>query len=274
MQNLHTHTTYVDGILSAEEMILAALKKGCDSLGFSEHSFIPFDADFSMTPDMTKKYIDELVALKKKYSNDIEIFIGLEIDYYTMWKPDEGLDYILGAAHNLKVKDRFGNYKFVSVDANPESQKQVVDTYFDGDFYTMAEAYYEILSDITQVTNADIIAHFDLVAKFNHNNSVFDEQHPRYLNAALDAMDAILDNCKIFEVNTGAMYRGNKSEPYPSAFLLKELFKRGGEVVLGSDSHDGDSICFAFDEVSDLLKSCGFRYQKRLTKTGFIDVEL
>ena len=41
--NLHTHTNYCDGALPPEAMIKAALDKGCDFIGFSEHSYISFD---------------------------------------------------------------------------------------------------------------------------------------------------------------------------------------------------------------------------------------
>ena len=274
MQNLHTHTTYVDGALRPEGMILAALECGCDSLGFSEHSCIDFDEDYSMSVEMTPKYIGELRELRDKYKNELEIFIGLELDYYSSWWPKNGLDYILGAAHSVKVKDEHGNEKYVSVDATAESQRDLVETFFAGDYYGMAEAYFEVISNIAEIENVDIIAHFDLLTKFNNNNAIFDEQHPRYLNAALSAMDKILKKCKIFEVNTGAMYRCGKSEPYPSKHLMIELKKRGGEVIITSDCHDGKSICYAFDEMRELLKSCGFTHQKRLTKNGFIDVKL
>ena len=274
-QNLHTHTTYSDGKLTAEEMILAAIEKGCDSLGFSEHSYVPYIDDlYSMSPEKTAEYIDELTGLKNKYIDDIEIFIGLELDYLTAWRPDKGLDYILGTVHNLKIKDESGVYQYPPIDGPLEMLTNLVDMHFDGDYYSAIEAYYKTLTDIVNIADVDIIAHFDLITKNNYNNSLFDEQHPRYQNAALGAMDALLEKCKIFEVNTGAMYRINKPEPYPSKFLLKELFKRGGEVILGSDSHDGNSLCYAFEDLSELLKSCGYKYQKRLTKNGFIDVEL
>ena len=271
MQNLHTHTTYVDGLLTAEEMILAAIEKGCDSIGFSEHSYVMFDEHYSMPPEMTKKYINELKELKSKYKNKIEIFIGLELDYYSTWRPDEGLDYIIGTAHYLKVKDDSGNDKYVTVDAGADRQIEIVETHFNGDFYSMSEAYFSEISEIAEKTNADIIGHFDLITKYNFNNNMFDEKHPRFLKAAFGAMDAILPSCKIFEVNTGAMYRLKKPEPYPSKHLLKELYKRGGEVIISSDSHDGKSLCYAFDEMRQLLRSCGFKYQKRLTKSGFVD---
>jgi len=123
-------------------------------------------------------------------------------------------------------------------------------------------------------TSADIIAHFDLITKYNMNGSLFDESHPRYVSAALGAMGEILRSCRLFEVNTGAMYRFGKPEPYPSAFLLGELCKRGGEVIITSDSHDAESICYKYGEMRELLKSCGYKYAKQLAKGGFIDVML
>ena len=41
-QNLHIHSTYADGKDTPEEIIQEAIKRGYDSIGFSEHSFMPF----------------------------------------------------------------------------------------------------------------------------------------------------------------------------------------------------------------------------------------
>jgi len=264
-QNLHTHTTFVDGMLTPEAMIRAALKKDCDSIGFSEHSHLTFDKRYSMTREVTYEYIREINALKEKYEGGIEVFLGIEQEYFSNWQPD-GFDYVIGSAHYVKV----GN-EYVTVDAGAKHQKSMVDTYFGGDYYAMAEAYFSVMSQIVSKTNADIIGHFDLVAKYNFDAHLFDEMHPRYINAALAAIDEIMKDCKLFEVNTGAMYRFDKPEPYPSAFFLKEIYKRGGEVILTSDSHDAESICHKFDEMSEFLKECGFSHIKRLTKNGFID---
>jgi len=266
-QNLHTHTTYCDGTLSTEEMLKAALASGCDSIGFSEHSYVPFDIYYSMDFDSSLKYIDDVNALKDKYKGQIEVFLGLEQDYYTDVAP-EGLDYKIGTLHYAAI----GEGQYISVDAGVKHQKQMVDDYFKGDYYSLAESYFSVFSNIMKKTNADIIGHFDLVAKYNIDRSLFDEAHPRYIAAALGAMDEIMKDCKLFEVNTGAMYRLGKIEPYPSVFLLKELQKRGGEVILSSDSHDSPSLCYKFAETMELLKSCGFKYIKRLMENGFVDV--
>ena len=263
---MHSHTNYCDGSMTAEEMVLAALEKGCGSIGFSEHSHLTFDWYYSMTPVETRKYADEVNALKKKYEGQIEIFLGLERDYFSDIEPNIDFDFVIGSAHYVNTE--------VCVDNGEINQRRMVDESFAGDYYAFIEGYFELISGIAGKTNADIIGHFDLVTKYNCCGSLFDEAHPRYVNASLGAMEEILKSCKLFEVNTGAMYRIGRPEPYPSAFLLRELQKRGGEVILSSDSHDGESICYNFHDMRELLKSCGFKYIKRLTKTGFTDERL
>ena len=268
MQNLHTHTTYCDGKLPPEEMIKAAIQMGGDSIGFSEHSYVPFDEEYSMSLDDTPLYINEINALKKKYEGTIEVFLGMELDYFTAKIP-EGLEYTIGTVHHVEKEG-----KYITVDGWTEHLIKMNNEHFGGDFYALAESYYKTVADVAQKTNADIVGHFDLVMKNNPDNCLFDDKHPRYISAALKAMDKVLDKCRLFEVNTGAMFRRGIPEPYPSVYLLKELQKRGGEVIITSDSHTADSLFFKFDEIKELLKSCGFTYSKYLTKDGFIDKKL
>ena len=65
LQNLHTHTVFGDGKNTAEEMVLGALRAGCASLGFSEHSPLPPAADpdgWSMAASDVAAYRAELYA--------------------------------------------------------------------------------------------------------------------------------------------------------------------------------------------------------------------
>ena len=265
-QNLHTHTTFCDGTLSAEEMVKAAIEKGCGSLGFSEHSHLAFDWYYSMSPEATRDYADEINTLKDKYKGRIEIFLGLERDYFSDIETDIDFDFIIGSVHYISPD--------ICVDNGKEYQMLTVEDIYRGDYYAFAEDYFSVIAGVVEKTNADIIGHFDLVTKYNSGGNLFDETHPRYVSAALDSMDEILKRCKLFEVNTGAIYRSINPDPYPSAILLKHLRNRGGEVILSSDSHDARSICHNFSEMRELLLSCGFKYIKRLTQNGFVDVLL
>ena len=268
LQNLHTHTTYCDGKLTAEEMIKAAIRKDGNSIGFSEHSYVTFDEEYSMMPEDTPLYIAEINTLKQKYSGEIEVYLGIEQDYFTDEVP-EGLDYIISTVHHIKKDGRF-----ITIDSTFDNLEKIRDEFFSGDYLAVAEAYYSEIADIAEKTNADIIGHFDLIAKQNIDGRLFDETAPRYMAAATNAMEQILAKCKIFEINTGGMYRRGVKTPYPSKNLLTELHKRGGEVLLSSDSHDADSLYYMFDEMKELVKSCGFTYIKRLTKDGFVNERL
>jgi len=249
-------------------MIKAAIEKGGASIGFSEHSYVPFDEEYSMSIEDIPKYIAEINALKDKYKGIIDIYLGIEVDYFTENVPN-GLDYIIGAVHHVE-KDG----SFITVDGPAEHQYKMADEYFSNDFYALAESYYQTVKNVVPKTGADIIGHFDLITKNNKNNCMFDETHPRYIKAALNAMDHVLDKCKLFEVNTGAMYRRGTTKPYPSVYMLNELYKRGGDIILSSDSHCEDSLYYMFDEMVELIKTCGFKYIKRLTKDGFIEEKI
>ena len=268
LQNIHSHTKYCDGTLTVVEMVIAAIAKGCDSFGFSGHSYAPFDLKNCMSLENTQRYLREIDELKIKCAGQIELFTGIEQEYLGE-KAQADVDFVIGSVHYIKKGDAL-----VCIDGGAEAQKQECDMNFGGDYYALAEGYFEAMADVAVKTNADIVGHFDLVAKYNFGGSLFDEAHPRYVSAALAAMDEILKSCRLFEVNTGAMFRFNKPEPYPATLLIKELYKRGGEVTITSDSHHAESICFKFDEMRELIKSCGFRYIKQLTTDGFVDVPI
>ena len=79
MQNLHIHSTYADGKDRPEEMILEAISKGFDSIGFSEHSYMHFSSyPYQMTVEDMSVYKNEIRTLKKKYKDKIEVFCGIE----------------------------------------------------------------------------------------------------------------------------------------------------------------------------------------------------
>ncbi|NCB31458.1 MAG: PHP domain-containing protein, partial [Clostridia bacterium] len=77
--NLHTHTIYCDGVSTPREMAEAALANGFVSLGFSGHSYTPYD-DCGMSPAQALAYRQEVLALQREYAGRLEIFLGLEND--------------------------------------------------------------------------------------------------------------------------------------------------------------------------------------------------
>ena len=243
--DFHVHTSFCDGKNTPEEMVLAAIKKGMDAIGFSGHSHLAFDDSWSMSLSGTEAYRAEVHRLKEKYAGQIRIFCGVEQDIYSDAEP-EGYEYVIGAVHCVL---RDGEY--LSVDDTPEVLDKAVREHYSGDYFAFAEDYYRTVSRVCTITKCDVIAHFDLVTKFNEGGRRFDESHPRYVAAWQAAADALLAYGKPFEINTGAMARGYRSVPYPSAPIQRYLTERGASFVLSGDAHSTEGLCFGFDALAD-----------------------
>ncbi len=256
--NLHTHTIFCDGKNTPEEMVLSAIEKGFDVLGFSGHSFSCFDGSGCIPDKDIPKYKEEINRLKEKYSDSILILCGLEQDYYAT-QPAVGFDYIIGSVHAYH-KDGYDMSpdSFVWVDYSTSHLQTALDKFYNGDEMALAEDYFEIVSHVVEQTKCNIIGHFDLVTKFNEQLKIFDESHPRYIAAVDKSLGRLLKTGAIFEINTGAMSKGLRTVPYPSASILKKINQGGGKIILSSDSHWTDSIDFAFEDAKKLAKSCGF----------------
>ena len=262
-QNLHTHCTYCDGKDTPEEMIQEAITKGFDSLGFSSHSYHPYLKTIRLNAESEAAYKKEITALKEKYKDQIDIFLGIEYEICSEHKID-GLDYMIGAAHYVNTLEGFKTF-----DVGAEGTKSFIYKYFGGDGLKFAKAYYETVATIPEKGNFDILAHFDLLVKNNETLSFVDTTAPEYKKYALEAMDALVGKIPFFEVNTGAISRGYRTIPYPELHLLKEFKERGFGAVITSDCHNKNYLDCHFDEARELLLAAGFKSKFILTKNGF-----
>ena len=241
-------------------MVKKAIEKGFESIGISGHGYMDFDVSYCMTLEDTKKYVNEINELKKKYPQT-DILLGLERDYY--FAPDgQEYDYVIGSVHYVEKNGVRYDVDYYDVFADN------VEKHFDGNFRTFVELYYETVKDVVNKTGADVVGHFDLVAKFNDGNKFFDEDADWYKECVIEALDEVSKTKPIFEVNTGAMSRGY-NKIYPSEFILKEIKKRGCDVVITSDCHDAETLGDNYDKAIELVKKCGFDKVFVLTKNGF-----
>lgn len=261
-QNLHTHTTFCDGKNTQEEMALAALEQGMDSLGFSGHSPLP-GADWVMAGADVPRYRQKVLELREKYAGRMEIFLGLEQDILSP-RPEEPYDYLIGSVHAL---EREGELLYV--DESRESFCQVVERWFGGDALAFAEAYYRQVGQVAERTGCQVVGHFDLICKFNEGNCLFDTGHPRYRSAAMEALERLKGRKVILEINTGAMSRGYRSAPYPERWILKAAREVGLPICITSDAHSADHLMYAFDQAARLARSCGYGEAMYLTRDGF-----
>lgn len=263
IQNLHTHSTFDDGKDTPEEMIKEAIKNKMQSVGFSGHSYAPYGLASCMTEEGTEAFKKEINSLKEKYKGELDIFCGLEFDMYSP-TPKEGYDYLIGSMHYFKFDNGF-----VGFDKKAQDVQNVIDEYFGGDGLKFAKKYYETVAELPKYGSFDIVGHLDIITKNIELAPLFDTESPKYKAYATEAAEALAKKIPFFEINTGAISRGYRKTPYPSAYILKELNRMGAKIAITSDCHDKNYITQSFKEAEELALECGFKETYVLKKTGF-----
>ncbi len=267
-QNLHTHSVFCDGKNTLEEIVCEAIEKGFDSIGFSSHSYTPFDESYCIKQERMTEYVGECERLKRKYADRISVYCGIEQDLYAP-APKEKLDYMIGSVHYIKLEN-----EYVPIDESADTLTKAAHKYFDGDIYAIVEKYYSNVENVKRITNCDIVGHFDLVTIYSEHGEMFDQTHPRYVAAAKKALDVLLSEDVIFEMNSGAVARGYRSAPYPSEEVLRYIADHGGKITLSSDCHEKSRLDCAYTEMINTAKRAGFSEIYILTENGFAATEI
>lgn len=268
-QNLHIHTTYADGRDTPEAMVLQAIDRGFDSIGFSEHSFLrQSPAPKQMTVPEMEPYKEEIRGLKAKYQGTIDIFCGMELDFYSQ-VPSDGFDYLIGSVHYLDCGGTL-----LGFDRDLPRTLDYINTNFGGNALAFAEAYFDTVARLPQKAKIDILGHFDLLTKNNEAGQFIDPAAPEYLSCGYRAIHALKGKIPLFEVNTGAISRGYRTSPYPQMEFLKEFHRCGFGAVITSDCHDKHFIDCFYPQAEQLLAQAGFTSKWILTDKGFTEVAL
>lgn len=119
--NYHTHTwrcKHAEG--TEREYIERAIEGKMKILGFSDHTPMPYDGGYvsgvKMDIGQLEEYVDTILKLKKEYRQDIEIRLGLEVEYYPRYfekllaiTGQYPIEYFLLAQHYLgnEINDYF-----------------------------------------------------------------------------------------------------------------------------------------------------------------------
>lgn len=122
--NYHTHTwrcNHAEG--REEEYVRNGIKRGLEILGFSDHSPYMFPdhyvSTFRMGIAQLDGYIETVLGLREQFQGEIQIPLGLEIEYYPELLPellqmlrDRPIDYLLLGQHYLgnEINDHYNGY--------------------------------------------------------------------------------------------------------------------------------------------------------------------
>lgn len=254
LYNFHSHTQFCDGRASMEEMAYAAIK--CDMLhyGFSPHGPIKCESPCNMSFDSVGKYFDEFHRLQEMFSDKINLYASMEIDYLNKdfgphidYFQRLNLDYRIGSVHFVKNQDGIP----IDCDGRFERFKQRLNDAFRDDIRYVVEKFYEQVLTMIEMGGFDIIAHFD---KIGHNASLakpgIEDEH-WYQSLVND----VIDFCKwkniIVEVNTKALTEHKRL--FPSTRWLRKVITSELPLVINSDAHYSDKINTGRDEAIKII---------------------
>jgi histidinol-phosphatase (PHP family) len=240
-----------------------AIRQGLRALGFSCHAPLPFTQDWVLPKSDLPLYVREISTLKKKYAGQIEVYLGLEVDYLRGMLGTSSpsitslrLDFTVGSVHFM---DTTVNEEQLTVDGPEEDYKTLLDEGFGGDIKRMVREYYQLVREMVSEHTPDIVGHFDVIKKNNPGGKYFDENEGWYHDEVMKTLDNLAAAGSILEVNTGGLARGRTDSTYPPLWVLRECRKLGIPTNVNSDSHSPGQLTHYFAEAHDLLREAGYR---------------
>ena len=276
LSNYHSHCIFCDGRSSMEDFIRFAIAKGLTKYGFSSHAPLPFHTSWNMDPDDLPYYKQEFYRLKKKYASEIELFLGLEVDYIQdvfdahsdMYDTSE-FDYKIGSVHYLDPMPEGG---FFSVDGKLYNFQKKMDEIYRGDIRLVVERFFEISSNMVRKGGFDIVGHVDKIAQNGMKCSGFDITQPWYNKLVTDLLQIIRDKGMMLEINTKSFLELGIT--YPDVQFFPIIREMGIPILVNSDCHYSDKILDGFGQVYELLIQAGFQSKMELKGKEWVESPL
>lgn len=258
LTNYHSHCSYCDGRVPMEEYIEEAIRQGFTSYGISSHAPVPFPTNWAMKMEDVPAYLEEANLLKEKYAADIEIYVGMEIDYLDEKKNPSisffqalPLDYRIGSVHLLHSLEG----ELVDIDVSRERFTELLPLYFGNDLKQLVLDYFHKNIVMIETGGFDIVGHADKVF-FNASCCQPDLSEQDWYNKLMSEYFQLMKEkgCMI-EINTKVYDKLGIFYPHIKYFpLLKSL---NIPVMVNSDSHYPDFINSGRREALNALKENG-----------------
>lgn len=261
--NFHLHTRFSDGTGEPEEFVKSAIKLGFTSMGFSEHSPLPFDNPFSLKEENVDEYVKVTENLKKKYGEKVKIYRALEMDYipgmsmdFDYWKNRCQTDYLIGSVHLVKPEDV--NDLWFTDGPKYETYDQGLNDFFGGDFKRAVKTFYNQTNEMIDTQSFDVMGHVDKI-KMHNRDRYFKEDEPWYQKLVDETLHLIKEKDLIVEVNTRGIYKKRYPGLFPDGITLQKVKKLNIPIIISSDAHLPEELNLGFDNAITRLKEFGFR---------------
>lgn len=260
ISDMHVHTRWSsDSNTPVEEQIKTAINLGMEQLCITDHQ--DFDAP-AFPPDYftfllndmgdeetSRAYVQDLMELKAKYADKIELLIGIELgiqphltDRLNEYAAKFPFDFIIGSTHTFQKMDAEDarHYKGVNIEA-------AVRQYFEDE-----------LANVKGFDKFDVAGHMDFVLRYGPG-AAETFTYPKYGDIIDEILKTLVESGRGIECNTSKFKARNMINP--NVAIIKRYAELGGEIItFGSDAHVSSRLGEGFAEVSQIVKDCGLNY--------------
>lgn len=275
LTNYHSHCSFCDGRAPLEEFVKEAIRQGFYSYGVSSHAPLPFPTRWTMEWEQMEAYLDEFNNLRQKYADEIELYVGLEIDYLNEDSnpsvarfTELSLDYRIGSVHLLY--DAAG--EVVDIDCSPAVFKERVDRHFNGDVLRVVRMYFDRLFRMVELGGFDILGHAD---KMHYNASCYHPgllDEPWYEALMKDYFSLVASRGYLVEINTKAY--DSLGTFYPNSRYWELMKEYQIKILVNSDAHYPERINAGRMEALRLLQAKGFAAVAELHQGSWREVPI
>lgn len=218
--NYHTHTWRCNHAAGREEdYVRNAIERNFEILGFSDHTPYGFPegyySGFRMRMEQFKDYCDTVRLLQKKYADQIQIPLGVELEYYPAFfskllpiLQEAGIEYMLLGQHFV------GNEIGEHYSGSPTADVSILKKYC----FQSADAMQT-----------------GLFTYFAHPDLIHFKGDPKEYRRHMRLLCTEARSCGIpLEINMLGRWSGRN---YPNPVFWEMAAEEGCDVVLGCDAH-------------------------------------
>lgn len=269
LADFHLHSSFsLDSETPMEKTVLSAIERGLKHICFTEHMDFDFPKEFLDCEGTfevnTDAYLYELLRLKEKYRNQIQLHFGVELGLQpesskknTDYAKSYDFDFIIGSSHLCHGTDPYYPSFYEG-----RSEDEAYREYFES-----------ILENILAYDDFNVYGHLDYVVRYGPNKDRF-YSYKKYQDIFEEILKLIITKNRGIEINTAGLNKGLR-DVHPCFEIVKRYRELGGEIItIGSDSHIPDTVASHFDKAASILKESGFNhycvFEKR--KPIFLDL--
>ena len=251
LADCHTHSSCSpDSSTPMVEMAKRAVEYGLTTLTLTDHcDLLDLEGartlEYDWTPVLRQRE-ETLAAVVARLDLPLGVELGMgflfpEAADRILAQP--GLDFVIGAAHNLS--EQAGGRDFYMLPYDTQE-----------DCYAALDDYFQSMITLAAGPHYDVVAHIIYPLRYMRTRPFPLPSLTRYRDQIHEILRLAATSGRGIEINT---WKGRTlAEWLPVLKMYREL---GGEILtVGSDAHDPEPIAKGIPEAYQMMKDCGFRY--------------